>query len=281
MSEKYALLIGCNYLKTPDSRLYGCINDIENMSNMLITNMGFKSQNITMLRDDISDNNMIPTKDVILRELNNIIQKSAIASEIWIHYSGHGSQVVDRNHDEVSGYDSCIVPVDYISAGFIIDDDLLKIIGKSKCPTMILSDSCHSGTVCDLPYSIEYLYGSTFRYTRNNTVAISNPNIIMFSGCKDAQTSADFYDVQHGKSEGAFTDSFLRALKANNYNAKLTKIYVDILRWLSQNGFSQKPILSSSIKMPSWSFGVPKPATALLIPAVVPSQKKPAMTMVI
>lgn len=272
MPEKYALLIGCNYLQTPESQLYGCINDIQNMSKMLITNMGFKLQNITMLRDDISNNNMIPTKNVILRELNNIIQKSATAAEIWIHYSGHGSQVVDQNYDETSGYDSCIVPADYPTAGFIIDDDLLKIISQSKCPTMILSDSCHSGTVCDLPYSIEYLNGSTFKYTKNNIAAILNPNIVMFSGCKDVQTSADFYDGQHNQSEGAFTDSFLRALKTNNYNAKLTKIYVDVLTWLKQNGFSQKPILSSSTSIPSWTFGIVNSNVAVVS---APPKKRP------
>ena len=254
MSEKYALLIGCNYKNIPDCRLYGCINDIKNMQNMLVSNIKFKPENITMIHDELTGD-MVPTRSTILRELTNIVQKSNNASEIWIHYSGHGSQVVDKNHDEKSGYDSCIVPVDFIDAGFIIDDDILNIIKGIKCPAMILSDSCHSGTVCDLPYSIEYMYGTMFRYTRNNTVVITNPKIIMMSGCKDSQTSADFYDTQHGRSEGAFTDAFLRSLKQNNYNASLTKIYVDTYNWLANNQFSQKPILSSSTAVPSWLFG--------------------------
>ena len=162
---------------------------------------------------------------------------------------------MDRNRDEYSGLDSCIVPVDFMNTGFIIDDDILRIIRGIKCPAMILSDSCHSGTVCDLPYSIEYLYGATFRFMRNNTAVITNPKIVMLSGCKDTQTSADFYDAQDGESEGAFTDAFLRALKQNNYNASLAKIYVDTSKWLANNRFSQKPILSSSTAMPSWTFG--------------------------
>jgi len=254
MPEKYALLIGCNYINVPGCRLYGCINDIENMRDMLVANMSFKPENITMLRDDLTGD-LVPTRSAIIRELVKIVQKSANAAEVWIHYSGHGSQVVDRNRDEYSGLDSCIVPVDFMNTGFIIDDDILRIIRGIKCPAMILSDSCHSGTVCDLPYSIEYLYGATFRFMRNNTAAITNPKIVMLSGCKDTQTSADFYDAQDGESEGAFTDAFLRALKQNNYNASLAKIYVDTSKWLANNRFSQKPILSSSTAMPSWTFG--------------------------
>lgn len=256
MTEKYALLIGCNYINTPNSRLYGCITDVKNMSNMLITNMGFKTDNITILRDDIIGD-LCPTKEVILRELNNIITKSNNAKEIWIHYSGHGSVIKDKNRDEITGYDSCIVPVDYMTSGFIIDDDILKILSLSKCPTFIITDCCHSGTICDLPYSIEYISGTNFKYTRNNKASISNSKIVMVSGCKDNQTSADFFDAEHGQNEGAFTDSFLRALKRNNYNADLSKIYVDTYNWLSSNGFSQKPLLSSSIAKPNWIFGTP------------------------
>jgi len=254
MPEKYALLIGCNYINVPGCRLYGCINDIENMRDMLVANMSFKPENITMLRDDLTGD-LVPTRSAIIRELMSIVQKSANAAEVWIHYSGHGSQVVDRNRDEISGRDSCIVPVDFFNTGFIIDDEILRIIRGIKCPAVILSDSCYSATVCDLPYSIEYLYGTTFRFSRNNNAAIPNPKIIMMSGCKDTQTSADIYDGEHGEAEGAFTDAFLRALKKNNYRASLAKVYVDTLTWLANNRFSQKPILSSSTAMPSWTFG--------------------------
>jgi metacaspase-1 len=270
--SKYALLIGCNYVDTPSCTLRGCIDDIQNMKSMLVSNMGFRAENITMLRDDGGVAAAVPTKKNIIKELNNIIQKSENAAEIWIHYSGHGSQVVDKNHDEASGYDSCIVPADFMDVGFIIDDDLLSIVGKSKCPTLILMDSCHSGTVCDLPYSIEYVSGTTYRFTRNNTAAISNPKIFMLSGCKDSQTSADIYDEEQSQAEGAFTDSFLRALKKNGYKGYLTKIYADILNWLSSNGFSQKPIMSSSAPNPTWVFGAASP------PPAVATTAKPTIT---
>ena len=178
---KYALLVGCNYLNVKGCTLNGCIDDIVNMSAAL-QRMGYLQENIVMLRDDKKEPKLLPTRANILQQLQSLVEKSANAEEIWFHYSGHGSQVVDRNRDEASGMDSCICPLDFMDKGFIIDDDLFKIFSGSKCPTMILSDSCHSGTVCDLPYSIEYVRGNTYRYTRNNTATIANPKVVMISG---------------------------------------------------------------------------------------------------
>lgn len=259
MSSKYALLIGCNYVDTSSCTLQGCIDDIQNMERMLVSNLGFLQENITLLHDDVRGGALKPTKANILTELKRILQKSSKAAEIWIQYSGHGTQVVDKNRDEVSGYDSCIVPVDFASAGVILDDELFQILGKSKCPTMVLTDSCYSGTVCDLPYSIEYIRGNAFRFTRNNPATIPNPNIVMMSGCKDSQTSADIFDEEQKQAEGAFTDAFLRSMQQNGYKGSVLKIYVDTLNWLSTRGFSQKPILSSSIPVPSWTFGASSP----------------------
>lgn len=288
--SKYALLIGCNYPNVPGATLCGCINDIVNMYNVLTTKMGYLPANIVMLRDDATDPALQPTKSNIITQLISIIQKSANAKEVWFHYSGHGSKVVDRSGDEISGYDSCIVPTDFMRSGFIIDDDLFTLFNMFKCPTMILSDSCFSGTVCDLPYSIEHLYGNLFRFTRNNRFAMTNPKVVMISGSKDSQTSADIYDQQHQAFEGAFTDAFLRTLAANSYKGGLSTIYVGTCNWLQTNGYTQKPLLSSSAATPSWTFGgtnvvtrsvleVPPPTQSLMQSPRSPGFKRPVIAM--
>jgi hypothetical protein len=43
---------------------------------------------------------------------------------LFFHYSGHGSQVVDHSGDEEDGLDETICPVDFKSAGQIIDDEV-------------------------------------------------------------------------------------------------------------------------------------------------------------
>jgi hypothetical protein len=86
-----------------------------------------------------------------------------------------------------TGWTRVVVPVDY-TAGFIVDDDIFNIIKNIKCRAMILFDSCHSGTVCDLQWSFQY--GGVCKRILNKAMEVPN-KIFMFSGCRDPQTSAD------------------------------------------------------------------------------------------
>ena len=249
---KKALLIGINYYSVPGNTLNGCINDIKNMSTILTSKFGYDASNVTMLRDDATTLSMMPTKANMLAQLNELMAASANYSEIWIHYSGHGSQVIDRNGDEKDGLDEVIVPVDFRKNGFITDDTLRDILSKSKCRTFILLDSCHSGTGCNLEWSFEYT-GNGFVRTQNNRATISNTQIFMISGCKDSQTSADIYDTTDKQYEGAFTDMFLKALQQNNYNVSLSKLYKDTYVLLANNRFTQRPIFSSTSSNPVYT----------------------------
>src|SRR5690606_31637133 len=52
-------------------------------------------------------------------------------------------------------YDEVIYPVDYKSAGHIVDDHMHHILVRSLKPGVRLTaifDSCHSGSALDLPY---------------------------------------------------------------------------------------------------------------------------------
>ena len=275
-TTKRALLIGCNYAQVTGCTLQGCINDVVNMKTMLTTRMGYDASNVVVLRDDdASSPASTPTRANILKALNALVSASSGCSEIWIHYSGHGSKVRDTNRDERSGYDSVICPTDFQQSGFITDDVLLTYVAKVKCPCVILMDSCFSGTVCDLPWSHEYISGATFRRTKNNTAAISNSNIFMMSGSKDTQTSADIYESTgngaNGASEfeGAFTDAFLKCLAANGYKASIGRMMQSVCLWLSSRGYSQTPIFSSSSPTPAYTLGqVIKPSKSVIASAM-------------
>ena len=224
---KSALLIGLNYSGTP-YQLNGCINDVKNMSSLLVSN----GYNITRLID--TDPSRMPTRSRILEELKKIV--SSNSNEIFIFYSGHGSRVKDTNGDE--NMDSVIVPCDFITNGFIVDDELLTIIKNIKCKCMLLFDSCNSGTVCDLPFSYTYVKNNLFSLTRNKFVNIINPNIYMMSGCKDNQYSLDVY--QNNKYGGAFTNAFLKNFTSSK---SMMNLYADICKSLP---LSQQPVFSSS-----------------------------------
>ena len=57
--------------------------------------------------------------------------------------------------DEDDGYDEVIYPVDFRTAGHIVDDEMHRIMVSPLQPGVRLTaifDSCHSGSALDLPY---------------------------------------------------------------------------------------------------------------------------------
>ena len=248
MSKK-ALLIGINYYDTPSARLNGCINDVVNVRNMLIDAYGYESANITVLRDDTAANK--PTAANIIKQLTSIIAQSASLSQIWIHYSGHGSQINDTNGDEIAdGKDEVIVPSDYATSGAIRDDVLFSIIKQSKCPTILVFDSCNSGTVCDLAWNFNAVSSSQVSVIKTNNSAVTNQNIFCFSGCRDEQSSTDVYNNTSQQSCGAMTTAFIESLRLNKHNVDVKTLYLDVVAFLKQNGMEQIPQFSSSSQKP-------------------------------
>jgi hypothetical protein len=225
---KRALLIGINYDNDASLKLNGCVNDVFAMSNMLIDVYGYSKSNITIMYDNAA-HNLLPNRNNILRELATIIANSQNSSEIWIHYSGHGTHIKDTNGDEVDGKDEAIVPSDVYVNGTINDDQLLGIFSQSKCLTYLMFDCCHSGSICDLQWRFEYVPArrNYLRYNESKRV-LSNPNIVMISGCRDNQTSADAYNIEAKMAMGAMTNALIDSIRSNNYNATMLKIYADM-----------------------------------------------------
>lgn len=249
---KKALLIGINYYNT-DNRLNGCIEDIKNMRNALVDAYNYPVGNIVMLRDDDPTSmDLLPTRSNILAQLSLLVTQSAQLEEIWVHYSGHGSYVQDRNGDEFSGRDSTIVPCDFVKSGFIVDDELLTLLKQvsPSCRVILLFDSCFSGSVCDLPWSFEFLMGNTFSRSLVDRVVLTHPNMYMMSGCKDTQTSADVYVASNKAYAGAFTNAFLECLRACGHNTNILALYKAVCVYLVQQKAQQKPLFSSSNIMP-------------------------------
>jgi len=148
-----AVMIGINYVGDNPGELSGCHNDVLNMKRYITNVHGFEEENITILMDDGEHES--PTKENILAAYRKIIEETEANDAVFLHYSGHGTKVRDRDGDEADGYDEALVPVDYTKAGLIEDDDLYDILCKPLAPgaTMVsLMDCCHSGTILDLPY---------------------------------------------------------------------------------------------------------------------------------
>tara|TARA_B110000285_G_scaffold77352_1_gene89076 strand:+ start:7869 stop:8627 length:759 start_codon:yes stop_codon:yes gene_type:complete len=242
---KLALLIGINYKDIEGSELFGCIDDVLRMQEMLIHEMDFEEQNIIVLRDDSDDRNLYPTKKNILRKMEEFIYNSNSDDELWFHYSGHGSIRRDRSNDEKDNIDSVLIPNDFQTNGVILDDDIYAIIKGVKGTLFLLFDCCHSGSICDLPWAVQYIDDKITK-TNINTNQLENTNIYAISGSTDMQLSMENYNDFLQKKVGALTNAFLMLLHNNKYNVSIEDLFIEICRYLIYSGLEQTPILSTT-----------------------------------
>ncbi|KAK4052110.1 Ca(2+)-dependent cysteine protease [Microbotryomycetes sp. JL201] len=96
-----------------------------------------------------------PTRANITRAMQWLVSDARPSDSLFFHYSGHGGQAKDVDGDEEDGYDETILPVDYKTAGQMVDDEihhyLVRPLPQGVRLTAIF-DSCHSGSALDLPY---------------------------------------------------------------------------------------------------------------------------------
>lgn len=147
-------MIGINYFGQK-GQLRGCVNDVKNMSAYLNQSFGYAREDMVLLTDDQQNPMSQPTKVNILRAMHWLVKDAQPNDSLFFHYSGHGGQTPDLDGDEDDGYDEVIYPSDFRVAGFIVDDEMHRIMVKPLQAGVRLTaifDSCHSGSALDLPY---------------------------------------------------------------------------------------------------------------------------------
>lgn len=153
--NKKSLFIGINYYGSR-AELRGCINDVVNIKKFVVSNFGFPADHDHMrtLTDDDSQN--MPTYANIIHAMKWLVDGVQSGDSLFLHYSGHGGSVKDLDGDEEDGMDETLIPVDYETAGQILDDDLhaLLVAGLPQGVRLTaIMDCCHSGSVLDLPFT--------------------------------------------------------------------------------------------------------------------------------
>jgi len=209
---KLGLVIGINYKGSPNE-LSGCLVDAYRWKWYLINHRGYKEENITMLIEEEA------TAANIAHSLFKIIRRSneVGVSEVFITYSGHGSQTQLARTVETDGLDECLVPYDFMTVGMIVDDTLTDYFAHvSLTPKVFfVVDACHSGTMLDkMP-----------------------PNVSLISACQDSQTAADI-----GYKGGAFSYTLLNHLEVGK--ALDLEVIEATVAELRREGFTQIPRLT-------------------------------------
>lgn len=234
---KKAFLVGINYTGT-SSQLRGCVNDVNDLKEMLTTKYNYSSSNILTLTDSQA------TKQNIMTRLTQLLQSCQAGETLFFSFSGHGYFWNDiYKKDEIDGKDELIVTVDNYA---IVDDELKYIIDtylKANVTLIALFDNCHSGTILDLPY--QYFKGEQ-EMIHHSLSTDTKGTVICLSGCRDDQVSMDAY--LEGDFNGALTFNFIELLKSND---SLTwKACVEQLREKLQAGnFNQVPQITCGTQM--------------------------------
>lgn len=253
---KFAFVIGINYNFIHESkRLSGCIHDATRIKNMLVNSLGFSDDHIYMLTDEKEN---LTTHYEIQKTLESLKNKSLRTSdELWIYYSGHGNTVIDKNGDENDGKDSVILPSDYMENGYISDDDLYEWLHDIQCKILMIFDSCHSGTIADLPWKFTYREPNDMLIEKERDIEMENTYIFTLSASTDTQKSWEIYNKKIKQSYGEFTNTFLLVLENNKYNISIMKLYEQISQHFLHKQFGeqqdiQTPLLCSSSRIPDW-----------------------------
>jgi hypothetical protein len=138
-----ALLVGVNHYPDPRNNLKGCVNDVLMMAQMLTTNYQFESSDIRLLTDERA------TTSGIRQRLRWLVEDTAPGSVLLFRFSGHGSQVRDRDGDELDdGLDEILCPYDLDWDDPFSDDEIAQVIEAvpQGVNFTIVLDCCHSGT---------------------------------------------------------------------------------------------------------------------------------------
>lgn len=245
MKKGLSLHIGLNYVDPNhysgwDGKLQSCEYDANDMKS-IADNMGFSSKQL--LRNDA-------TRENVINEIKKAAATLSANDIFFMSYSGHGGQVPDMNSDEVDNQDETWCLFD----GQLIDDELKSLwtLFKEGVRILVISDSCHSGTI------IKEIGNENIKYTEKSTkyapseIAATTyfgnkefyDNIIgslekvdgksigatvkLISGCQDNQYSYD------GTFNGQFTGKLKRVWNGGKFNGSYYEFYKAIMLALPQ-----------------------------------------------
>jgi hypothetical protein len=160
-ATKKALLVGINtYEKLPFysnllgrqvTNLKGSVNDVNSMKRLLISQYGFRAEDVQVLT------NSQATRNAILNAFERwLIHGTKEGDLAFFYFSGHGTQIPDQNGDEDDGMDEALCPYDLVPVGagravesrVILDDEMGVLLRRLKGrEVVVFVDACHSGSM--------------------------------------------------------------------------------------------------------------------------------------
>ncbi len=187
------------------------------------------------------------TSAAVIAAIKDAARQLQTGDALFLSYSGHGGQVPDRNgatDDEPDRMDETWCLFDRQ----LVDDELFALWGEFQpgVHILMLSDSCHSGTVSrdaaeeaaktgpavrELPAEVQVGTYQAHRDTYDRIQAetpdagASEPkaSVVLISGCQDNQVSMD------GRVNGLFTEKLLLTWNDGRYRGGIPRFHQQII----------------------------------------------------
>jgi len=258
---KRSLHIGINDYPGTGMDLQGCINDANDWREEL-ESRGFTAASLL---------NREASKSAMVEAISRLVAETGRDDIGVITYSGHGTWVPDEDADEADGRDEALCPHDTTQGNILKDDELYAILCERKAGAriIVISDSCHSGTVAKACRAIPGTELDPWKFQKVRFLAPEfyigdNPSrlrraravehikaagkiraaAVLFSGCKDDEYSYDGWFNK--RPNGAFTYAALQALKELPKSATYRDWYRQTRTLLPHVTYPQTPQLSGT-----------------------------------
>ncbi len=247
----YALFVGIDNYRSPNvTDLRGCVNDVTAMARFVKTKLNLPDANIRLYTanergDEPPD--QLASRANILAGFEWLMGQAKAKDQVFIHYSGHGSQAptVDPNN-EPDGLDETLVPCDSRMVGpdgrpvyDVLDKEIktyIDLIESSGAYVTVFFDCCHSGSGTRGEQKV--LTRKTPEDNRTRSLDTVEPRTatrlaeqsklppqpvtasgwhisgghVLLAGCRDEELSHEYRDPETGTWHGATTYFLLRAL---------------------------------------------------------------------
>ena len=253
--ERRALCIGINDYPGTQADLSGCVNDAQDWAGILEA----RHFEVRRLLDGQA------TKAEMTRAIGDLITGAKPDDSLVITYSGHGTWVPDTSGDEPDGRDEALCPHDIRKAGALLDDEIHDLFNhaRERVRILLLSDSCHSGSVTrgddsDLDETApraRFLSPETWMPRDQLPRQMLRPGVLfggltrvggdlLLAGCMDTEYSWD--TSFHNRPNGAFTYYAIKTLKKLPSTATYEDWFRRIRDYLPSTSLPQHPQILGS-----------------------------------
>ncbi|MBM7116854.1 caspase family protein [Archangium primigenium] len=262
MATGLSIHIGLNHVNPAayggwDGALAGCINDARDMQR-IADGLGYRS--LLLVEHQA-------TSARVVQELGLAARRLTSGDILLVTYSGHGGQTPDVNGDEADGQDETWVLWDRQ----LVDDELYALWSRFApgVRIVLLSDSCHSGTVLrmreappgmetsprleavrTMPLDVREALAARDAAGLATAQWVAGPaerapvqaSVLLISGCMDHQLSLD------GAANGLFTEKLKQVWNSGGFTGDYRSFHAAIV---SRMPASQTPHFATA--------GVPHP----------------------